>query len=156
MSDLVSSIEFKESRLINLSFDASPSLESFDSVPDMSKATYNIDVNRGYAFREESGSLLCDCTIRMKWKIYVGGEGESDPPLAAKAECGMVAMSGAPSIAREPIEDAQLARDVLVANTISFIWGKMRDWIELVSLSSPLGKLSLPAIDPYALVSKDE
>lgn len=40
----------------------------------------------------------------------------------------------------------------LAANTISYIWSKLRTVVEQLSSQSPVGTPSLPAIDPLSLL----
>ena len=160
MSDIRAFLDYTKAELIEISFDVNPALENFEEAPSLSAAPFEVEIVRGLSFSEEDDVLHCSCKIEVSFDVYAAGSSnessgrgfsEKDDCLAARGRCSM---SGG-AFCDLDSEDAEgLQRKVLAANTISYLWGKIRDWVELISLSSITGRVQLPAVDPFALVGE--
>ena len=55
---------------------------------------------------------------------------------------------------RPSLAERDVVEKTLAANTLSYIWAKLRTIVEQISSQSTIGTLSLPAIDPMSLVGE--
>lgn len=149
MSELISPIEFIKSELISVSLILTPRLVVHEEV-DLSDTENRLQVERKSGIgRNDEGFLVCDCALYAKVDIVDSKEeGNADEPLVSFS-CMMRALSKSPEMA----DDETLSEQILEANTIAFIWAKMRSWMEMLTADSAISKkVSLPALDPYSLV----
>ncbi|WP_165253635.1 hypothetical protein [Adlercreutzia sp. ZJ304] len=147
--DIESFLKYDASHLIHFSFDIRDLIENCDDKPAIEGAESKLDINRGLAFNRDGDRLLCNGSIEVTWVVVFQGE---RGPAEFKAKCGMI--GGASCEYDEAHED--VLKGILAPNLIVFIWGKIRDLIEMASLMSPLGKMTLPAINPAALLDDSE
>lgn len=140
-------IKYDDSYLIRYAFDISDLVEKCDDKPSLEGAKSNLDIKRGMTFDHVADRLTCSCKLDVEWRVVFQGE---RGPAELRAECGMV---GGSSCAYD-LDSEDILQGILAPNTIVFLWGKIRDMIEMSSLMSPLGKMTLPAIDPMALLEE--
>ena len=156
MSDIKAFLDYKNAELCDLAFDANPSLKNIEGKPDLSGASLSVEITRGLNIKVKGDDLDCVCNLGVSFEIRVRAanedatEGSEEAILVATGRC---TMRGGATCAFDE-NGGELQEKVLAANTITYLWGKIRDWIELVSMASLAGKFVLPAIDPYALVEE--
>lgn len=156
MSDIKAFLEYKNAELADLAFDANPSLKNIEGKPDLSGASLSVEVTRGLNIEVKGDDLDCICNLGVSFEIRVRADSDdaaADSEGGVLAATGRCTMYGGATCAFDE-DGGELQKKVLAANTISYLWGKIRDWIELVSMASFAGKFVLPAIDPYALVEE--
>lgn len=146
----LSPIQFKESKLLYLSFDdtrleGSSVLYSDEAAPTSGERFYTLSVDRKLEYTESEDTLTCMGSLRFSWEIK--GSDEDDSPIIATVEGAMGACSTCPARMGDP----DTIRKTLAANTLSYIWSKLRVIVEQLSSQACIGSLSLPAIDPVAL-----
>lgn len=153
MALALSPIQFSESRLLYISFDdtrqeGSSILRPESGEPVPNSRLFTLSVDRNLEYTELDGDLSCMGSLRFKWDIKVSEEDGS--PVVASVEGAMGAIATcAPSLAERDVVEKTLA-----ANTLSYIWAKLRTIVEQISSQSTIGTLSLPAIDPMSLVGE--
>lgn len=160
MSDIRAFLDYTRAELIEIAFDTNPALDNFEEEPDLSSAPVELEIVRGLAFNVDGATLRCQCKVEVSFEVHIAESIEygtsvealdNDGLLAARGRCGI---SGGAFCDLDDGDQEGLQKKVLAANTIAYLWGKIRDWVELISLSSPLGRVALPAIDPFALVGE--
>lgn len=148
----LSPIQYKDSKLLSISFDNSLQAETATSKPSSDTSTSNkrffslsIDRNLDY-IDEGSGNLACKASLRFTWDIKTSDEEDASPIATVAGAMGALASC--------PIDlgDVETVKRTLAANTLSYIWSKLRTVVEQLSSQSPVGTLSLPAIDPLSLL----
>lgn len=93
----------------------------------------------------ENGVSRCSCILSLECDIFeVAGENEAGAHLGTVK----VKFSGVASGRFSEDESEEAIRDTLEANAASFLYGKARTYIELITASCPGGTISLPAIMP--------
>lgn len=152
MSKLLSPIQFTSSGLSNIALRLDDVPEDIEFYKESGRINQPVNITRRYRIGEEDEKLLCQAQIVLKMNYVTIGEDGTESEPFARFECAMEASAVAPSDS----DDAELAEKVLVANTLSYIWGKIRNWYEIIVACTELGQLTLPAIDPYALLDADD
>ena len=106
--------------------------------------TIEFNVNTNHE-RLDDGSCRCACALTLACNVYaIEGENAQSTHLGAINAKFLGTAAGAFQ-ADEP-DDA--VRETLEANAVSFLYGKARTYIELVTAFCPEGPISLPAIMP--------
>lgn len=105
-------------------------------------------MNRDLEYSEKAELLSCIGSLQFKWDVRVSED--SDSPLIASVEGAMGAVATCPL----NLGDRELVEKTLAANTLSYIWAKLRTIVEQLSSQSTIGTLSLPAIDPMQLIEE--
>ena len=152
MIDILAFLDYTDSNLVSISFEITPEFVELDEKPDTSTSPIELEIYRGHSFEVSEAMLRCFCRLAVKFEVRAPANSgvEDDGALLAQGSC---AMTGAAECQIDE-EDGEMQKQVLAANTISYLWAKMRDWIELVSQAGPLGRVSLPAVDPFALLDE--
>lgn len=152
MSDILAFLDYTDSKLLSIEFDVLPGLSELDEKPDVSQSPVDLEIYRGHSFEVQDGALRCLCRLGVNFEVHAAAapDDEGEGLLIARGSC---IMTGAAECHVDE-DDAEMQRQVLAANTISYLWAKMRDWIELLSQAGPLGRVSLPAVDPFALLDE--
>ncbi len=151
MSNAISPIEFLDFSLLAFDIDLHDSLKIGVEDLDVSNNVFDLDIKPILDFDETDDGIICKCLLTVIAEVSIK-DGENCYHIAS-IKCRIAAFSKY----HEPSEDNQdLSQLVLAANTVSFVWGKIRDIVEMLSFSSSVGIISLPAIDPYAVLSDDE
>lgn len=152
MALTLSPIQFKDSKLLYIAFDdtrqeGSSALYSNEDGPDYGEKHFTLSVDRNLEYSESDGTLSCMGTLR-KWTY--DSPGMKTPPSShpLKAQWGAVATCPL------GLSDRASTEATLAANTLSYIWAKLRTIVEQLSSQSNIGTLSLPAIDPMQLVGE--
>lgn len=153
MALILSPIQFKDSKLLYIAFDdtrqeGSSALCSNEDGPDYGEKHFTLSVDRNLEYSESDGTLSCMGTLRFKMDIRLPGD--EDSPIVASVEGAMGAVATCPL----GLSDRASTEATLAANTLSYIWAKLRTIVEQLSSQSNIGTLSLPAIDPMQLVGE--
>lgn len=153
MALTLSPIQFIDSKLLHISFDDTSQkglleLQSEPNVHNTEERYFALSVNRDLEYSEKAELLSCMGSLQFKWDVRVSED--SDSPLIASVEGAMGAVATCPL----NLGDRELIEKTLAANTLSYIWAKLRTIVEQLSSQSTIGTLSLPAIDPLQLVGK--
>lgn len=94
------------------------------------------------------GRLVGKCVLGASGDWFSGDEG-GPPVFVASCEVGIVVAVDLEVVAE--LNDYEKAKYVS-ANALSLAYGKIRACIETITAESPVGRQTLPAIDPYALL----
>lgn len=149
MSLEFSPIQYGESRLVKLSFEAQQAIDKQLTSDDIDKAHVKLGVGLETSIGEKEGQTVCNCGIDLRWTIKVE-EAEQHPDI--EIECKIEAIATCPT----SVGDKDAVSDALLVNGITFVWGKIRDVVEAVSRYSPIGALTLPAVNPRSFLTKEE
>lgn len=103
---------------------------------------FNVDLRQQ---KFENGLNRCLCILSLECDVF-----EADDEGDARVHLGTIKVkfSGVASGKFPPDEPEETVRDTLEANAVSFLYGKARTYIELLTASCPGGVISLPAIMP--------
>lgn len=151
MSNILAFLDYTDSNLVSIAFDVLPGVAELAEKPDVSQSPVDLEILRGHSFETQGDTLRCLCKLAVSFEVHTAAPSDEEEGIAiARGSC---AMTGA---AECPIDEdgEEMQKQVLAANTISYLWAKMRDWVELVSQAGPLGRVSLPAVDPFALLDE--
>lgn len=149
MSELISPIKFRSSELIHIAFDVNiPAL----GIESLENSASLLSVDQRSDVESDKGKLVAYCALKMKLAISQNEDAEKDVEDIVSFECTMAASAASPPMA----DDADLAKKILLANLVSFIWSKIRVLYETMCANTILPNgTSLPAIDPYALLDEE-
>lgn len=142
-------IRYEPSFLVHFSFDTRDLIENCEERPKIEDAESDLTIDKGIFFETEEGRLRCNGEVDVTWILNFKGE---DEDARFTAECIMI---GAASCELSG-EDEEALKGMLAPNLVVFLWGKIRDLIETASMATPLDRMILPAIDPIALLNKDD
>lgn len=147
--DLISPISFAPSSLVSIGFDVDSAIKNPGSFRGLNELRNVLEVNRILKKTKEERAFSCECRLEVKWEI----QSPDDGLKMATASCVIV---GAAS-AQLPEDEAQQAdaENAICANAISYLWAKCRDWFDVLSSTSAIGRVSLPAINPYSLLQDE-
>lgn len=107
---------------------------------------FALGVDRNLQYEESDGHMVCMGTLRFKWDIK--SSRDDDAAVVASVEGAMEALATCPS----DMAEFDVVKKTLAANTLSYIWSRLRTIVEQLSAQSTTGALSLPAIDPVELI----
>ena len=149
MSFEFSPIQYGESKLIKLSFESQQAVDKKLSSKDLDNAHSQLGVGLETSVGEKNDQAGCSCSVDLRWTIKVN---QDEPQPDVEIECKIEALATCPLSfgTKEEISDT------LLANCITFVWGKIRDAIEAVTRYSPVGALTLPAVDPRSFLVEEE
>ena len=113
--------------------------------------TNNISINagRGIKYIEDDSVYACQIINDIDWEI--SRESIGDPKRTVKIcdiHCNMMGISTCPEVPSDPNWQKKL-----LATTAGFVWGKIRDLLEILCDKTALNIEMLPAINPEALVT---
>lgn len=151
MSSILAFLDYTDSNLVSIAYEVLTDPDELKEDLNISQSPMDLEIFRGHSFETQGDALRCSCKLAVKFEIRIPSASDGEEGcLIARGSC---AMTGAAECQIEE-EDEEMQQQVLAANVISYLWAKMRDWIELVSQAGPLGRVSLPAVDPFALLDK--
>lgn len=149
MRDVVSPIEFMDFTLVAFDVDLHDSLKLEVIDLDEANLKYDLEIRPIFDFGKADNGIICKCLMTVIAEVFVNADEEEYHHVGA-IRSRMAAISEY----HDPSEESEeISQTVVAANTVSFIWGKIRDIVEQLSFSSCIGPISLPAIDPYAVLS---
>lgn len=153
MSDLISPISYSVTKLLDISFEINPTFVA--SRDDLSAGVRNeMSVAHEARHKRDAKKVICKCIMEADIDIRQSDDSDVEVKDVATFSCTMSAQGSSPI---DLYDDESLSEKVLEANLITLIWGKMRSFLELLSVDSFIGRrISLPALDPYALIEKDK
>ena len=149
MSALASFINYDASEVTCYLFDSRDVVDKGFDAFRRDEIETDVEIERGLHFHIEDTRLVCICKLDVTWNVLYRAK-EGDESGKVRTQC---CIAGAASCESDLDERATL-ENVLAQNVIVFLWGKIRDLIEASSLMSPIGKLTLPAINPAVLLEK--
>lgn len=92
--------------------------------------------------------LVGKCVLSASGDWFSDDEHEA-PAFVSSGEVGIVVAVDLEAVAE--LNDDEKA-EYVSANALSLAYGKIRACIEMITAESPVGRQTLPAIDPYALL----
>ena len=103
---------------------------------------FNVDATQE---KNESGVYHCECVLSLVCDISTAENDDSEFGHLGRIDAKLFGVASARFDADE--SDDSIG-DTLEANAISFLYGKARTYIELITAFCPGGVISLPAIMP--------
>ena len=88
--------------------------------------------------------------------IGVWHENDNQDNVAYTINCSMGITVAIPDRAFEEGFPTERKTRIVEANAVSLVYGKIRSFIEDLTVQSPIGKQIIPAIEPYALLKSLE
>lgn len=147
--EIESIVKYEPSYLLHFSFDIRDLVEKCEDRPEVEDAESDLNIGKGISFETEDGRLRCNGKLDVMWTLKFKGE---DGDAEFVAECSMLGAASCESSG----EDEETLKGILAPNLIVFLWGKIRDLIETASMATPLDRMILPAINPVALLNRDD
>lgn len=95
------------------------------------------------------GALTSKCVLEATGNWLQSANADADPAFTASCKLGITVAIPEAALESIPEEDR---KDFILANSVSIAYGKIRAVIESITSESPVGRQTLPTIDPYALV----
>ena len=142
MKNMLSQFQLASSNLTSIAFDV------FPGVPTKTSSV-SLKIGRSFndEWSEDEHKATCEChvSVNCTWRSE---DKNVDVCTASCAIRGTIIGSG--------IEKTEEVERYLHANAISFLYGKARTFIELVSCSSEVGILNIPAIVPLEMLDDDD
>ena len=99
------------------------------------------------------GLNLARCVFVFDGKWHEQDNAEN---IAFTASCSMGNVVSIPDAAFSGDISPEQKRRIADANAVSLVYGKIRSFIEDLTAQSPVGRQTIPAIDPYALLDSFE
>lgn len=148
MSFGLSPIQFSDSQLLHFSFDVRPSLGIHNEERQPEKES-ELNTSISHHYFNQNGRIVCNLAFSLRWDVRL----KDDPSkILANIEC---TMGVAAHCSENAADDRKMIEAALFTNAIAFIWARIRVYIENVSSESPVGKMTLPAIDPNSFRPED-
>ncbi len=95
------------------------------------------------------GSYVCKCVLEAVGNWTVDEDG-ADPAFSASCKLGIAIAIPQTALGSLSVDKRD---EFVLANAVSIAYGKIRSVIENMTAESAVGRQTIPAIDPYALVS---
>lgn len=138
----VSPVSILDSKILSVTFKTNEEAE-------LSRARRSLTMSASIdAPSVSEGRLVCKCVLGASGDWFYGDESET-PAFVVSCEVG-IAVAVSPEVVAELNDDEKA--EYVSANALSLAYGKIRACIEMITAESPVGRQTLPAIDPYALL----
>ena len=150
MNEFISPIQFDKSFLTSIDFDIKEGPKHFNAPPSLNNLSHSLEVSHSRDYEDIEGMVSCQCVLAVKWKVEAQNEkGDYAPLFRANAE--IMGWAKCPSRDHDPKE----VQEVLAASNIGFLWAALRDYFDVLTGASVVGRILLPAISPYVLLEDD-
>lgn len=149
--EIESIVRYEPSYLLHFSFDIRELVEKCEDRPEVENAESDLNIGKGISFETEDGRLRCNAKLDVVWTLKFKSEDE-DEDAEFVAKCSILGAASCESSS----EDEETLKGILAPNLVVFLWGKIRDLIETASMATPLDRMILPAINPVALLNRDD
>lgn len=139
----ISPINLGGFRILSFALDFNETSVAIEANQDRS---FTVEFGVGTSFsRKDDGLSRCTCTLALQCDIAKAAEDESEGTHLGKINARLM---GFATGRFAPEESDEAICDTLEANAASFLYGKARTYIELMTAYCPGGSISLPAIMP--------